>query len=76
MDIYLNDSLVVDDLIQTNRVLSNTDANTAYFKFEVDEGEDVIIEINNGTSLILSDTLAQFTPQSEGQGSLTLKVKD
>ena len=43
MDIYLGDSLIVDDLIMTNRVLDNSLATTAYMVFKVNQGEDVTI---------------------------------
>ncbi|MBN1185321.1 MAG: T9SS type A sorting domain-containing protein [Bacteroidales bacterium] len=43
IDIYLNDSLIYNDLIQTNRALSNAEAATAYFVFDVSEDEDVVL---------------------------------
>ena len=50
IDIYVNDSLIYDNLIQTNRVTNNADATTGYLVFDVSEGEDVIIFIKPETN--------------------------
>jgi hypothetical protein len=49
IDIYVSDSLIYDNLEQSNRVTDNDDAATAYLSFEVTEGEDAVIFITPET---------------------------
>ena len=54
MDVYLNDSLVIDDLELTNRILSNDDATTVFIEFEVINNETIILRFQSDPS---SDTI-------------------
>ena len=59
MDVYLNDSLVIDDLELTNRVLSNEDATTVFLEFEVKNSEPVIIRFKSDPK---NDTASTIIP--------------
>jgi hypothetical protein len=73
VDIYLNSVLKYDNFVPTNRALSNNEAATAFFEFEVANGEDVILKIypdTNSTANNIIATLCGFelnTPNAEGQ---------
>ncbi|MBN1187937.1 MAG: T9SS type A sorting domain-containing protein [Bacteroidales bacterium] len=47
MDVYINDSLVIDDLELTNRVLSNDAATTVFLEFEVKNNEPVVVRFQS-----------------------------
>jgi len=44
VDIYINGELIIDNLIQTNRVLSNDSAANAYLQFMVENTDPVVIK--------------------------------
>lgn len=47
MDVYLNDKLVYDNLELTNRATSNDSATSAFFEFDVEENDTVIIRFQS-----------------------------
>lgn len=47
LDIYFNGELLYDNLELTNRVTSNEDATTAYYKFDVEDNDTVLIRFKS-----------------------------
>lgn len=50
IDIYLNDSLVVNDLIPSNRVLTTAEAPIAYIGFAAEDNKDVVFRFSAETN--------------------------